>query len=457
MMLPRASIGRNAARALRCNGNKQTVQRRGMAAAAAQPFEYAAGESAGVKLACRELPGPTSTLTVVAKGGSRYEPFQGYAEVLEKFAFKSTLKRSALRITRETELLGGELSASHSREGLVLSARFLTSDLPYYAELLAEVASKTKYAQHELDEVIFPLLKLSQASFAANPTAQALDSAHTVAFHKGLGNSLTPSYSTKNISAEGIADFAKGVYTKPSIAVVSNGANAAEVSKWVGQFFADVPATGNVSPSQQSQYFGGEQRVPSQAGNAIVLAFPGSSAFGTSEYKPELSVLASLLGGQSSIKWSTGSTILAEAVESISGVQVSTKNAAYSDNGLFHITISGSSASSVAQASRKVVESLKKVAAGEVAAEDVKKAVALSKFRALDASQSLSAGDEVTGSSLLYGGKPFSILGTAQSVEKVTDAQLKAAAKNLLASKASVATVGDLFSLPYASDLGLTV
>ena len=43
-----------------------------------------------------------------------------------------------MRITREVELLGGELSSSHSRENLVLSAKFLSGDLPYFAELLAE-------------------------------------------------------------------------------------------------------------------------------------------------------------------------------------------------------------------------------------------------------------------------------------------------------------------------------
>ena len=58
---------------------------------------------------------------------------------------QSTLKRSALRITRENELLGGQLSCYRSRENLVLSARFLNNDLPYYAELLGEVVSQTKY------------------------------------------------------------------------------------------------------------------------------------------------------------------------------------------------------------------------------------------------------------------------------------------------------------------------
>lgn len=58
---------------------------------------------------------------------------------------QNTQKRSALRITRESELLGGQLQAYHTREALVLEASFLREDLPYFAELLAEVISQTKY------------------------------------------------------------------------------------------------------------------------------------------------------------------------------------------------------------------------------------------------------------------------------------------------------------------------
>lgn len=58
---------------------------------------------------------------------------------------QNTQRRSALRITRESELLGGQLNASHTREALVLEASFLREDLPYFAELLAEVVSMTKY------------------------------------------------------------------------------------------------------------------------------------------------------------------------------------------------------------------------------------------------------------------------------------------------------------------------
>ncbi len=58
---------------------------------------------------------------------------------------QNTQKRSALRITRESELLGSQLEAYHTREALVLQASFLRGDLPYFAELLAEVITQTRY------------------------------------------------------------------------------------------------------------------------------------------------------------------------------------------------------------------------------------------------------------------------------------------------------------------------
>lgn len=66
------------------------ASRRGLAAAASGSFQYETGETSGVKYASRDLPGATTTLTVVAKAGTRYQPLPGYSDALEKFAFKVT-------------------------------------------------------------------------------------------------------------------------------------------------------------------------------------------------------------------------------------------------------------------------------------------------------------------------------------------------------------------------------
>jgi ubiquinol-cytochrome c reductase core subunit 2 len=59
-----------------------------MASAANPTFQYDVSEASGVKVANREVSGPTGTLALVAKAGSRYQPFPGFSDALEKFAFK---------------------------------------------------------------------------------------------------------------------------------------------------------------------------------------------------------------------------------------------------------------------------------------------------------------------------------------------------------------------------------
>ena len=143
-MISRAALARSGQHASR--SSIAPVRRRCLATAASGNFSYETGESTGVKFASRDLPGPTTHLAVVAKAGTRYEPLPGFSDGLEKFAFKNTFRRSSLRITRESELLGGELNATHSRENLILSAKFLKEDLPYFTELLGEVVAQTKYS-----------------------------------------------------------------------------------------------------------------------------------------------------------------------------------------------------------------------------------------------------------------------------------------------------------------------
>ncbi|EXJ93340.1 ubiquinol-cytochrome c reductase core subunit 2 [Capronia coronata CBS 617.96] len=461
-MASRASLGSRALQATRRQVSVASFQRRGLAAAASGSFQYETGDSSGIKYASRDLPGPTTTLTVVAKAGTRYQPLPGLSDVLEKFAFKSTTKRSSLRITRESELLGGDLSAYHSRENLVLRAKFLREDLPYFTELLGEIISKTRYTTHELDEEVVRVLKLEQKGLLASPSSLALNSVHAIAFHRGLGEPLHPTSSTpisKYLDTRTIAEFSRAAYARSNIAVVANGASHSELSKWVGEFFTDAGNGSQVfdlsSPS--SQYYGGEERIAHNSGNVMVLGFPGSSSFTAgSSFKPEISVLAALLGGESSIKWSPGFSLLSRAAKDFPQAHVSTQHAAYSDAGLLYVTISGD-ASHVAKACSNVVEALKKVAAGDVAEEDIKKATALAKFKALEAGQQTDAGLEATGSGLITQGKAFQIDEIGAAIDKVTGEKVKAAAKQLLDSKASVSAVGDLFILPYASEIGLTV
>lgn len=327
-------------------------------------------------------------------------------------------------------------------------------------------------------------MRLEQKDLLASPLYLALNSVHGVAFHRGLGEPLTPTSSnsiSKYIDAPGLADFADAAYARSNIAVVANGAKHADLSKWVKEFFSEATGTGSQSAkieSKASKYYGGEERIAHGSGNALILGFPGSASFTSgSSYKPEIAVLTALLGGQSAIKWSPGFSLLANAAHSTPGAQVNTTHAAYSDAGLLYVSLTGK-ATDIATASKDVVDTLKKVASGDVSEEAFKKAVSSARFSALEAGEQTNAGLEATGNGLIVGGKAFQIDELAKAFEgigkdKITQVsssqaslscsrrkvliQHFQAAKSILEGKASVSAVGDLYALPFAEEIGLKV
>lgn len=57
-------------------------------APASGSFAYQTSDAAGIKIASRDLTGPTTTLALVSRAGTRYQWTPNLSEGLEKFAFK---------------------------------------------------------------------------------------------------------------------------------------------------------------------------------------------------------------------------------------------------------------------------------------------------------------------------------------------------------------------------------
>jgi ubiquinol-cytochrome c reductase core subunit 2 len=272
------------------------------------------------------------------------------------------------------------------------------------------------------------MIHFAHKKFLANVTDMATQSAHSLAFHRGLGVPTASASSTpytKYLDAETIEWYSKTAYAKSNIAVVANGADHGEFSKWVGEFFEDVSASAGEQSNigtDQSKYYGGEERIAHDSGNAMVIAFPGSSSFTGKFYKPEMAVLSSLLGGQSAVKWSAGFTKLGQAAAP--GAKVKTTSAIYSDAGLLYTTITGS-ANAVAETAKASVEAIRKIAAGEISSEEVSKAKAAAKFKELEHGQDIRAGLELTGSGLIHNTQPYQIDEVAQKIDGVTEETLK--------------------------------
>jgi len=86
-MLSRTTACRSAPRVARQQAVRP-AQRRGLAAPASGSFQYQSGDAQGVKFASRDFAGPTTTLALVAKAGTRYQPLPGLTEGLQNFAFR---------------------------------------------------------------------------------------------------------------------------------------------------------------------------------------------------------------------------------------------------------------------------------------------------------------------------------------------------------------------------------
>ncbi|TLD34323.1 hypothetical protein PspLS_00884 [Pyricularia sp. CBS 133598] len=447
-MISRSAIKRGSQLALRRPVCAHVAQTRGFASPApgatgTGSASYEPTSIGGLKVASKDAHGPTTKLALVVKAGTRYQPQPGLTVGLEEFAFKNTTKRSALRITRETELLGGQLKAYHTREAVVLEAAFLRDDLPYFVELLGEVANETRYTTHELHEEVEQTIHLAQEKLAHDSLAQAVDGAHAVAFHTGLGAPVLPSTSTplsKYMNEHSIAAFAGAAYTKSNVALVADGASQSGLQQWVDSFFKDLPSQSSSEISllsNKSTYHGGEHRVELAGKSSYVIAFPSASI---AESKPEIAVIEALLGGNPSLSWSTGFTLLSKAAANAPGANAVAKNLSYSDAGLLTIQITGA-APAVRKLAEESVKALKSIAEGGIAQEDLAKAIAKAKFNALTAHELTGAGIVAAGTSIIHGAELFQAAQTIKNLETVTPDKIKAAAKAIIDGKASVSAV----------------
>jgi hypothetical protein len=61
---------------------------RGYASASSASLNYTVSEASGLKVASRDLAGPVTTLAIVSKAGTRYQPAPGLTEGLNRYAFK---------------------------------------------------------------------------------------------------------------------------------------------------------------------------------------------------------------------------------------------------------------------------------------------------------------------------------------------------------------------------------
>ncbi|KZS88748.1 ubiquinol-cytochrome C reductase complex core protein 2 [Sistotremastrum niveocremeum HHB9708] len=411
-------------------------------------------EAAGYKVSAVDNGEPTSSVTILAKAGPRYESKTGVAQVLKNFAFKNTSQRSALGLVRETELYGGVLSTSLTREHIAYTADFLRGDESFFVDALASSLTSTRFTRYELEESVIPAVASESTHAISDPANQALEIAHALAFRSGLGSPLFIPVQKSDLTAEDVKSYAESAFAKDNVAILGTGIDQATLQKLVEKYLGSAPATtGNkIAAPTKTTYFGGESRVQhsEHSHGALQTLFIGYGL--ASAVTPELAILASHLSTVPSVKWSKGVSPLAATLPE--GASASVVLLPYSDAALFGLLIQAPTAEKAKEAGKVAYQALKDAAAGNVKKEELAAASAKAKFLATAATESREGLVSAYGPQLISGAAS-SLLSVADSFSKVDASSFTKATSTLLKSKPTFVAVGDTHHLPYPDEIGL--
>ncbi|OBA19541.1 LuxS/MPP-like metallohydrolase [Metschnikowia bicuspidata var. bicuspidata NRRL YB-4993] len=309
--------------------------------------------TAPVKLVSRDAAGALSTLSAVVGNAGSKTGKAGVAHLLAKYAFLNTETKSALRLARESELLGGRLAAHVTRDALVLSATFLKQDLPYYVDALASVLAKPAFRPHEFVETVLPVARAEAAAAHADNGFVGLEALHQLSFRKGLGQPLYYS-DAQSVALDEVMQFAAGAYTAGNVRLVALGVNEADLAGFVaGSAFAALPAGASPAPPVTT-YTGAETRLTARGASYAAFAVPVAPK-DFAKYE----VLAA----------AAGTSVLpgaAAPLRSIAGAD--SRLYKYQDAGLFVVSVRGADGAAVAEGIKAAKKTVAALSASDLAA-----------------------------------------------------------------------------------------
>ncbi|KAJ2084031.1 ubiquinol-cytochrome c reductase core subunit 1 [Coemansia sp. RSA 988] len=396
----------------------------------------------GIKVAASEgeADGQLASISLVMNAGSRYETTEnaGAAHYLKAFGFRNTQSRTSFRTIREAELNGATLTAEATRENITYRVQCFKEAVPYFVEVLGDIATATKFAEHEFREVA-KLVALESLSARTNPATRALDGVHQAAFRGGLGNSLYALESSPVTTGDAVRQYALEALNSGSVAVVGTGIDAETLARLVGESKLSTLASGSKATGAATKFTGGVQQIYESAAplSHYALAFPCEAQ--------SAQLLSNLLGTQRRLKWNSGASALARLAAS-EGIGADAFSFAYSDSGLVGVLVTAPSAQ-IKGAVEKVAATIQKDVAGATT-EAIQRAVAATKLDiaeelatqrgALRVLEQIALGQSAT---------------TAETTEEAAS-KLSSAAANVFKSKPVAASVGLSQSTAYVDTLG---
>lgn len=253
----------------------------------------------GVKVASETSPNPAASIGLYVDCGSIYEaPISiGATHLLERMAFKSTTNRSHLRIVREVEAIGGNVTASASREQMGYTYDALKTYVPEMVELLIDCVRNPAFLDWEVNEQL-QKIKVELGEVSNNPQALLMEAIHFAGYSGAMANPLlAPESAITRLSSQILEEFVAENYTAPRMVLAASGVEHEELLSVAEPLLSDLPSVPRPS-EPKSVYIGGDYRCQSESGRThFALAFEIPGGWHKEKEAMTLSVLQMLMGG----------------------------------------------------------------------------------------------------------------------------------------------------------------
>ncbi|KAF8407118.1 hypothetical protein HHK36_006243 [Tetracentron sinense] len=449
----------------------------------------------GVKIASETSANPAASIGLYVDCGSVYEtPISfGATHLLERMAFKSTKNRSHLRIVRDVEAIGGNVTASASREQMGYSYDALKTYVPEMVELLVDCVRNPVFLDWEVNEQVSVRVLSSCHAFASsiasrhpssdgmpdvllipdyillqmqkvkaeigeisnNPQGLLLEAIHTAGYSGALANPLfVPESALNRLNSTILEEFVAENYTAPRMVLAASGVEHDELLSIAESLLSDLPSMPRPE-EPKSVYVGGDYRCQSDSGKThIALAFEVPGGWHKEKEAMTLTVLQMLMGGGGS--FSAGgpgkgmySRLYLRVLNEYQQIQsFSAFSSIYNYTGIFGIQATTGS-EFVSKAVDIATRELLAVATpGQVDHVQLDRAKESTKSAVLMNLESRMVASEDIGRQILTYGERKPVEHFLKAVDEITLKDIASVAQNIISSPLTMASYGDVINIP---------
>lgn len=394
-------------------------------------------------------PTKIARISVSFLAGSRYEDQEnaGISHLVRNSAGLTTESSSTFAILRNLGHLGANYYATSDRETITYTIETLkenlVSGLKYYIDSISNQTFRPWELSDNLKRLEYELLSIS-------PELRVVDLAHKAAYRNNLGNTVyLPKYNIKKLGTEHLLYYVKKNFNSNNAIISSVGVDLDTLVRVSEDLNLSNGDSNSVS---KAKYFGGGDIRKSKPLDATYLAVVGEGVSYKDSQSAAFTVLQFLLGKGSSVKWGVGQGALEQSILKTNvsdNFAVSAVNYNYSDSGLFGFLLAYNG-KDVSKVLKTAVETLKSPTITDNEVDRAKKQLIYNLVATSESGNGVL--ENITNQAIVTGQvRPFEKLISA--VEAVTVEDVKKAASKVSSSKLSLASYGNVASVPYLDNL----